>query len=145
MYTRAELVAMHIVCQKYGLPLYVDGARLGYALATPENDMTLANLAELADLFYIGGTKCGAMFGEALVIANPAYQKDFRYMIKQRGASLAKGAAVGHPIRHAVRGKPLCGHLPPGGGTGGGASGGVPRGGYPALWAVADESGVSRS
>lgn len=95
LYTRAELAAMHIVCQKYGLPLYVDGARLGYALATPENDVTLANLAELADLFYIGGTKCGAMFGEALVIANPAYQKDFRYMIKQRGALLAKGRLLG--------------------------------------------------
>ncbi len=95
LYSRAELAAMHDVCKRYGLPLYIDGARLGYALAAAENDVTLADLAQLADLFYIGGTKCGALFGEALVIANPAYQRDFRYMIKQRGALLAKGRLLG--------------------------------------------------
>ena len=73
----------------------MDGARLGYGLAAEGNDVTAAGLARLSDTFYIGGTKVGALFGEALVIVNEALKKDFRYMIKQRGGMLAKGRLLG--------------------------------------------------
>ena len=94
-YSLAELTALHDVCQQYGLVLFVDGARLGYALASAEYDVTLADLARLTDVFYIGGTKVGAMFGEAVVISNPSIADDFRYLIKQRGGMLAKGWLLG--------------------------------------------------
>lgn len=95
LYSKAELTALHETCVKCGLPLYVDGARLGYGMAAPTNDVTLKDLAELSDIFYIGGTKVGALFGEAVVIANPAYRQDFRYIIKQHGGMLAKGRLLG--------------------------------------------------
>ena len=94
-YTLEELEAISIVCKERGLYLFVDGARLGYALAAKGNDVQLPDLARLADAFYIGGTKVGAMFGEAVVISNPALQTDFRYLIKQRGGMLAKGWLLG--------------------------------------------------
>lgn len=94
-YSCAELTAIHDVCQKYGLYLFVDGARLGYALAAADCDISLAQLARLTDVFYIGGTKVGAMFGEAVVISNPAIADDFRYLMKQRGGMLAKGWLLG--------------------------------------------------
>jgi threonine aldolase len=75
--------------------LFVDGARLGYGLAAAGNDVTLADLARLTDVFYIGGTKVGAMFGEAVVISNPSLQEYFRYLIKQHGGMLAKGWLLG--------------------------------------------------
>ena len=78
LYSKAELTALRETCLKCGLPLYVDGARLGYGMAAPTNDVTLKDLAELSDIFYIGGTKVGALFGEAVVISNPAYRQDFR-------------------------------------------------------------------
>ncbi len=95
LYTRAELEALRAVCTAHRLVLYLDGARLGYGLRAPGSDVTLPLLADLCDLFYIGGTKQGALFGEALVIANPALQKDFRYLIKQKGGMLAKGRLLG--------------------------------------------------
>lgn len=95
IYTLSEIEAISAVCKKLGLYLFVDGARLGYALTAADNDITLADLARLCDVFYIGGTKVGAMFGEAVVISNPIIASDFRYMIKQRGAMLAKGWMLG--------------------------------------------------
>ncbi len=94
-YTKAELEAISKVCRECGLPLFIDGARLGYALAAEGCDYTLNDIANLADVFYIGGTKVGAMMGEAVVIVNPALKKDFRYLIKQRGGMLAKGRLLG--------------------------------------------------
>lgn len=94
-YTLAELEAISAVCREKGLYLFVDGARLGYALAAEGNDVTIADLARLTDAFYIGGTKVGAMIGEAVVITNPVIAEDFRYIIKQRGAMLAKGWLMG--------------------------------------------------
>lgn len=94
-YSLEELTALHDTCAKYGLFLFVDGARLGYALASDGYDVTLADLARLTDAFYIGGTKVGAMFGEAVVISNPYIAEDFRYLIKQRGGMLAKGWLLG--------------------------------------------------
>lgn len=75
--------------------LFLDGARLGYGLMAETNDITLADLAKYTDVFYIGGTKVGALFGEAVVITNRALKKDFRYMIKQNGGMLAKGRLLG--------------------------------------------------
>ena len=95
IYTIAELEALHVVCARYGMPLYVDGARLGCAFAAEECDVTLADLARLTSAFSIGGTKMGALFGEALVINDVSLQKDFRYHIKQRGGMLAKGRLLG--------------------------------------------------
>ncbi|MGY3724796.1 L-threonine aldolase [Granulicatella balaenopterae] len=95
VYTREELKAIYEVCQKAGWPLFVDGARLGYVLNERISDITLADLAKYTDAFYIGGTKCGAMMGEAAVIMNPHYQKDFRSMIKRGGGLLAKGRLLG--------------------------------------------------
>ena len=95
LYTRSELEDIRAVCDDYHLPLYIDGARCGYGLGAAENDVTLADLARLASVFYIGGTKVGALFGEAVVIPDPAIQKDFRYMIKRMGGMLAKGRLLG--------------------------------------------------
>lgn len=95
VYSLAELEALSQVCREYGLPLFVDGARLGYALAAESSDVTLADLARLTDVFYIGGTKLGALMGEAVVISNEALKRDFRYLIKQRGGLLAKGRLLG--------------------------------------------------
>ena len=95
MYSKAELEALSAVCKKYGLYLFLDGARLGYWLASEGCDVTLADLARLTDAFYIGGTKCGALFGEALVLVNPALGDHFRTCMKQRGDVLAKGWLMG--------------------------------------------------
>ncbi len=91
VYTKAELKALHDFCRQHDLYLFVDGARLGSALASDKNDMTLPEFAALTDAFYIGGTKNGAMFGEALVINHPELTKDFFRMKKQMGAVIAKG------------------------------------------------------
>lgn len=95
LYSKAELTAISDVCRACGLTLFVDGARMGYGLASPKNDLTLADYAALCDVFYIGGTKVGALFGEAVVICKPELQRDFRYHIKQRGGMLAKGRLLG--------------------------------------------------
>lgn len=95
LYSKSELTAISKLCRRLGMPLYLDGARMGYGLASPKNDLTLADIAELCDIFYIGGTKVGALFGEAVVISNPALKKDFRYLIKQHGGLLAKGRLLG--------------------------------------------------
>lgn len=95
LYTLAELTALSSVCRKNGLYLFVDGARLGYGLTAVDNDVTLPDLAGLSDVFYIGGTKVGALFGEAVVITHPALREDFRYVIKQHGGMLAKGRLLG--------------------------------------------------
>lgn len=95
IYTLAELEAISATCRKHGLYLFLDGARLGYGLTANGNDVTMADLARLCDVFYIGGTKVGALFGEAVVISNPAIAEDFRYLIKQHGGMLAKGRLLG--------------------------------------------------
>ena len=95
LYTKAELTDLSNACRECGIPLYIDGARMGYGLMSPEADITLPELANLCDMFYIGGTKCGAIMGEALVILNPALKEGFRYIIKQHGGLLAKGRFLG--------------------------------------------------
>ena len=95
LYTKQEMSAISAVCREYHIPLYVDGARLAYGLACKENDVTLADLATLCDAFYIGGTKCGALFGEAVVIPNPKRSPHFFTIMKQHGALLAKGRLLG--------------------------------------------------
>jgi threonine aldolase len=95
LYTKQELTDIHKVCREYQIPLFVDGARLGYGLASKESDITLPELSKLADVFYLGGTKQGALFGEAVVITNSALKRDFRYYIKQGGGMLAKGRLLG--------------------------------------------------
>ena len=95
IYKKAELQAIYEACKANDLYLFLDGARLGYGLASRENDLTLADVAALTDVFYIGGTKVGALFGEAVVITNDALKTDFRYNIKQRGGMLAKGRLLG--------------------------------------------------
>lgn len=95
IYSRRELELIRAVCDEFGLYLFVDGARLGYALTAKGNDLTMADLARLCDAFYIGGTKVGALFGEAVVLTNPALKEDFRYLIKQHGGMLAKGWLLG--------------------------------------------------
>ena len=95
IYTLGDLEELAAVCRQYGLYLFLDGARLGYGLEAKGNDVTLADLARLCDVFYIGGTKVGALFGEAVVIANSAINEDFRYLIKQHGGMLAKGRLLG--------------------------------------------------
>lgn len=95
LYSLAELRDISAVCTELGLYLFLDGARLGYGLTASGADVTLPDIAELCDVFYIGGTKVGALFGEAVVIGNPDINEDFRYMIKQHGAMLAKGRLLG--------------------------------------------------
>lgn len=95
IYSKSELQAISEACASKHLPLFIDGARLGYGLTSPACDITLPELAALADVFYIGGTKQGALFGEAVVIRNDALKPDFRYFIKQNGGMLAKGRLLG--------------------------------------------------
>ncbi len=95
IYSKKELMELYDVCQKHGLYLFMDGARLGYGLTAPGNDLTIADVAAYTDVFYIGGTKVGAMFGEAVVISEPSIAADFRYLIKQHGGMLAKGWLLG--------------------------------------------------
>lgn len=95
LYSLEELKEIRRVCNENHLFLFVDGARLGYGLTAPGNNVTLPDLADLADIFYIGGTKIGALLGEAVVITNPKLQKDFRYFMKQKGGILAKGRLLG--------------------------------------------------
>lgn len=95
VYTKAELKDISDVCKKHNLYLFLDGARLGYALSSPKSDITLKDLCEMCDAFYIGGTKVGALFGEAMIITHDAIKEDFRYLIKQKGGMLAKGRLLG--------------------------------------------------
>ena len=95
IYTKAELIALREKCLEYGLLTYIDGARLAMAMTAPENDLKLEDLPKLCDAFYIGGTKCGAMFGEALVIVKKELQEDIRWLVKQRGGMIAKGRLLG--------------------------------------------------
>ena len=103
LYSLAELEALRTVCDRWNLILFLDGARLGYGLASPENDITLPDLARLCDAFYIGGTKQGLLFGEAVVIRDPSRFPAFRYMIKQQGGMLAKGRLLGLQFEEALR------------------------------------------
>ncbi|MBR0104085.1 MAG: low specificity L-threonine aldolase [Firmicutes bacterium] len=95
LYTKKELEDLSSVCRKYDIPLYLDGARLGYALAASGTDVTLEDIAKSCDIFYIGGTKVGALFGEAVVITKPEMIKHFFTIIKQNGALLSKGRILG--------------------------------------------------
>ena len=95
VYSLKELEALSDTCHKHNIPLYIDGARMGYALASEGADFTLRDIARLADVFYIGGTKLGTLFGEALVITNPALLKNLFPLVKQHGALLAKGRLLG--------------------------------------------------
>ena len=95
IYNLAQLKDLYHTCRQLGLYLYIDGARLGYALASPICDFTAADVARYCDVFTVGGTKVGALFGEAVVINNPALNRDFRYMIKRHGGMLAKGRLLG--------------------------------------------------
>ncbi len=95
IYNKRELKELHDFCQNNQLILYMDGARLGSALCSEENDLQLSDLPDLVDAFYIGGTKNGALIGEALVICREELKEDFRYHLKQKGALLAKGRLLG--------------------------------------------------
>lgn len=95
VYTKAELLKIREVCDRYELQLYLDGARLGYGLACKGNDVTLPDIAEICDAFYIGGNKVGALFGEALVFTKNNMPKHFVTHIKRHGALMAKGRVLG--------------------------------------------------
>ncbi|MBV7391982.1 low specificity L-threonine aldolase [Enterococcus sp. ALS3] len=95
LYSKKELEALAAVCQKHKIPLYLDGARLGYGLASPSADVTIQDIARLCDIFYIGGTKIGALCGEAIVFTKNNEPKNFTTLIKQHGALLAKGRLIG--------------------------------------------------
>ena len=95
VYTLNELEALSAVCHKHNIPLYIDGARMGYALGSEGAEFTLKDIARLADVFYIGGTKLGTLFGEALVVTNRALLKNLFPLVKQHGALLAKGRLLG--------------------------------------------------
>lgn len=95
IYSKIELEAIYRVCKAAEIPLYIDGARLGYGLAAGNSDLTLADIAHLCDVFYIGGTKVGALFGEAVVVSRPSLLPYFRPLMKQHGALLAKGRLLG--------------------------------------------------
>jgi len=95
LYTKKELTDLSGVCREYSIPLFLDGARLGYGLAAKDNDLTLNDLCRLCDVFYIGGTKVGALCGEAVVFPNGNLPKHFLTTVKQHGALLAKGRLLG--------------------------------------------------
>lgn len=95
IYTRQELEALHAVCREWEIPLFIDGARLGYGLEASGCNVLPKDLPRLCDVFYIGGTKQGALFGEAVVFSDTRLGEDFRYFIKQNGGMLAKGRLLG--------------------------------------------------
>jgi threonine aldolase len=95
VYTKSELEALSKICRENNLYLYLDGARLGSALTTKNSDLTLADIAKLVDVFYIGGTKNGALLGEAIILVNDELKPNFRRVLKQKGALLAKGRLLG--------------------------------------------------
>lgn len=95
LYTKEELTSISNTCKKYNIPLFMDGARLGYGLMSKASDMTLADIASLCDVFYIGGTKVGALLGEAVVFTKNNMPKQFLTMVKMRGGLLAKGRVLG--------------------------------------------------
>lgn len=95
IYSKIELELISELAKQHNLILFMDGARLGSALAAEKNDLSMADITSLVDLFWIGGTKVGALLGEAIVICNPALTKDFAFHIKQRGGMLAKGRLLG--------------------------------------------------
>lgn len=95
IYSLDELTDISDVCHKFGIPLFIDGARLGYGLAAEGNDVTLNDIARLSDVFYIGGTKAGALFGEAVVITSDTILRHFVPLVKQHGTLLAKGRLLG--------------------------------------------------
>lgn len=103
IYTRSELERLYQVCRRCKMYLFVDGARLAYGLAAEGNDLDMESLAANCDVFYIGGTKAGALFGEAVVILNDDLKEDFRYHIKQRGGMLAKGRLLGIQFGELLR------------------------------------------
>lgn len=103
IYTKTELYAIADICKEHDLLLYLDGARLGVALAAESNDVTLEDLGRLTDIFWIGGTKVGAFLGEAIIINNPALQEGFQFHIKQRGGLLAKGRILGSQFQELFR------------------------------------------
>lgn len=103
MYSKQELSDLYAACKDAGLYLFIDGARLGYALGSPDNDLTLSDITNNCDVFCIGGTKCGLLFGEAVVIVNDALKPDFRTIAKQNGAILAKGRLLGVQFGEAFR------------------------------------------
>lgn len=94
IYKKAEIEAIYKICKEYEIPLFIDGARLGSALTSKDNDIELKDLPKLCDMFYIGGTKNGALLGECAVIVNDRYKKDFRYLLKNRGGLMAKGYVI---------------------------------------------------
>lgn len=104
IYTKEELTAISEYCKSNGLYLFVDGARMGYGLTAAECDITLADLACLCDVFYIGGTKVGALFGEAVIFKDKEMHRSFRYAIKQHGGMLAKGRLLGIQFAELMRG-----------------------------------------
>ena len=95
LYTKAELTAIADICHAYEIPLFIDGARLGYGIVSPSSDLTLRELSDIVDIFYIGGTKIGALCGEAVVFTKGNTPKHFYSTIKQNGALLAKGRLLG--------------------------------------------------
>ncbi|MBK1440786.1 aminotransferase class I/II-fold pyridoxal phosphate-dependent enzyme [Parapedobacter sp. ISTM3] len=103
VYSKAELTALSAFCREQGWYLYLDGARLPAALTAPGNDLTLQDVAELTDAFYIGGTKNGALLGEAIVITHPELKTGFKHYLKQKGAMLAKGRVLGLQFRELFR------------------------------------------
>lgn len=104
IYSAEELKALYAYTSSHNMYLYVDGARLASALAVKENSLTLEDLGNYSDAFYIGGTKCGAMFGEAVVLVHDDLKPDFRFMIKQRGGMLAKGRLLGVQFATLMKG-----------------------------------------
>ena len=95
LYSKKELTDLYRICQYYQIPLFIDGARLGYGLMSRDTDVTLSDLAALCDVFYIGGTKVGALCGEAVVFSKHNMPEHFLTMVKRRGALLAKGRLLG--------------------------------------------------
>ena len=112
LYTKEELTDLSATCYDCGLYLFVDGARMAYGLASEANDLNLQDYANLCDVFYLGGTKCGALFGEAVIINNPDLDQDFRYAIKQHGAMLAKGRLLGLQFLALLNGEDGTGSSP---------------------------------
>ena len=103
IYNKQDLTDLYNFCKENDLYLFMDGARLGNALVAKDNDLTLADVAKLTDVFWLGGTKNGALLGEAIVINNPILQEDFAFHIKQRGAMLAKGRVIGIQFEELLR------------------------------------------